>query len=172
MASPFNKTLFIALLLATFSLSAPAKPLLALEEKAGPNWEQLPPQEQRTLKKFADQWEELSPEKRQKLRRGARLWLDMKEPERIIARNRLEQWEQIGPAQQQDIREGFQKFQQLPLQERNLLQKSRHWFMAQTDTRRQQLKDKWDRLPADDREEFLDRLKERWEEDHQEPANN
>lgn len=165
MTIKLDRTIIAVLIFVTSTLTPPERILFGAEEKSPPKWEQLNLQEQRTLKIFANQWEDLPNEKRQKLRRGARLWLQMKEPEKATARTRFEQWEQLGPAQQQDIRNGFQRFQHLPSNESRSLLSSRHWFMNQSEPKRQQLKDQWDQLPVGEREEFLDQLKERWRED-------
>lgn len=164
MTPALKGTLLALPALLVFAFTMAGNRTFALEDKSGPGWEQLRPEERRTLDTFAGQWADLSPEKRQRLRRSARYWLQMNESERVKARTRLEQWELFGPVQQQDIRERFRRFKQLPPHERTLLLESRQWFMTQSEPRRQQWRDRWDRLSAEEREEFLDRLKERWAE--------
>ncbi len=144
-------TILLSVLL---TLSLLASGALAQTNSSGIPWDQLSPQEQRTLKRFADRWDDFPAARQERLRRGANRWSQMNPEERRSAKHNFRKWKQLSREQQERVRKRFERFLQLPGEEQRRLRATRQWFKSQPPERRQELRNKWRSMGPLERRRF------------------
>jgi hypothetical protein len=102
----------------------------------GIDWSQLEPQERSVLGSAKPRWQELSPEQQQRLRDGAR------------------RWQQLTPEQKERTKQGINRWRELPPEQQEAVKQRHNWYRDLPDDRKQQLRDNWQRLREERKQEF------------------
>jgi len=128
---------------------------------AGVPWSSLSPDQQRLLSRMSGQWDQLPPQRQQALADGGQRWLNMSTNQRAQARERFNQWQQLPPQRRQMLRKRWEDFRaQSPAQQQAARDNLRK-FKSLPKQRRQQLRERWQSATPAERQDMIQRLRQR-----------
>ncbi len=128
---------------------------------AGVPWNSLSAEQQKLLGKFSENWNTLPPERQQALARGSTRWLSMTPEQRGQAQQRFQRWHSLPPERRQMLRERWERFQSLPPNEQAAVRQNFRRFQSLPPERRQLLRERWRNASPAERQEMIQRARER-----------
>jgi hypothetical protein len=124
-------------------------------------WSSLSADQQRLLSRLSGQWEALPPQRQQALASGSQRWLGMSPDQRTQAKQRFSQWQQLPPERRQALRQRWQEFRALPPERQQAARENLHKFQQLPPEQRQQLRQRWQRATPTQRQNMVQRARER-----------
>ncbi len=113
------------LALALFALLFCCASFAAAPAKKNPNWSELTPEQQQTLKPLSGEWDSLDASRRTKWLGIAKRYPGMTPTEQKRVQDRMTAWVKLTPDQRRDAREQYRKIGKLPPAKREVV--SQQW---------------------------------------------
>jgi hypothetical protein len=136
--------------------AAPAPPAAA----AVP-WSSLSQDQQRLLSRLSGQWEQLPAQRQQALAGGSQRWLGMSQDQRTQARQRFGQWQQLPQQRREQLRQRWEEFRTQPPARQQAARENFHKFQQLPQQRRQQLRQRWQSATPAQRQNMVERARDR-----------
>ncbi len=126
-------------------------------------WEALTAGQQQMLERFRGQWATLPPERQSRLAAGAARLGDADPAERDDAGRRFRQWQQLTPEQRGAMREQLKEFRRMDPEEQAKVRRNFRRFRQMSPEERRHMQQRWEKLTPAQRQELLDRRRDRHE---------
>ncbi len=143
------------------SPAGPGQPAGTEASTAGVPWNNLSADQQKLLGKFSGNWSTLPPERQQALARGSERWLSMTPEQRGKAQDRFQRWHSLPPERRQMLRDRWERFQSLPPNEQAAVRQNFRRFQNLPPERRQFLRERWRNASPAERQQMIQRARER-----------
>jgi 7-keto-8-aminopelargonate synthetase-like enzyme len=124
-------------------------------------WSSLSPDQQQQLSRLSGQWDQLPPQRQQALASGSQRWLGMSPEQRTQARQRFNQWQQLPEQRREQLRQRWEEFRSLPPARQQAARENFRKFQQLPQDRRQQLRQRWQNATPSQRQEMIQRARER-----------
>jgi hypothetical protein len=124
-------------------------------------WSSLSGDQQKLLGKFSQNWSSLPAERQQALARGSQRWLSMSPEQRGEAQQRFQRWHSLSPEQRSTLRERWEKFRSLPPNQQAAVRQNFRRFQSLPPERRQFLRERWRNATPAERQQMIQRARER-----------
>ncbi len=124
-------------------------------------WSSLSSDQQRLLSRLSGQWDQLPPQRQQALASGSQRWLGMTPDQRGQARERFNQFQQLPPQRRDQLRQRWEEFRALPPARQQAARENFRKFQQLPQQRRQQLQQRWQRATPSQRQDMIQRARER-----------
>lgn len=128
--------------------------LLALAMMPATAFQTLAPEERRLLAPLAGAWPGLDAETQQRLRANARHWLALSPEQQQAMLRRMRAWDALPPAERARRRGAYAAWEALSLTERERVRAAAARIAALTPDQGRALRDAFESLPADQRQEW------------------
>ena len=136
-------------------------PPAAAPAGGGVPWNSLSQDQQHLLSRLSGQWEQLPPQRQQSLASGSQRWLGMSVEQRTQARQRFNQWQQLPDQRRDQLRKRWEEFRSLPPARQQAARENFRKFQQLPQERRQQLRQRWQKASPAQRQDMIDRARER-----------
>jgi hypothetical protein len=127
----------------------------------GVPWSSLSQDQQHLLSRLSGQWEQLPAQRQQSLASGSQRWLGMSAEQRTQARQRFNQWQQLPDQRREQLRKRWEEFRSLPPARQQAARENFRKFQQLPQERRQQLRQRWQKASPAQRQDMVDRARER-----------
>jgi hypothetical protein len=124
-------------------------------------WSSLSPDQQHLLSRMSGQWDQLPPQRQQALASGSQRWLGMTPDQRTQARQRFNQFQQLPPQRREQLRNRWEEFRALPPARQQAARENFRKFQQLPQQRRQQLRKRWQDATPSEREDMIQRARDR-----------
>ena len=141
----------------------PAPAVTAPQPGAAVPWNSLSPEQQRLLSRMSGQWDQLPAQRQQALASGSQRWLGMSPDQRNQARQRFNQFQQLPPQRREQLRQRWEEFRALPPARQQAARENFRKFQQLPQQRRQQLRKRWQSASPSERQDMIQRARDRRE---------
>ena len=124
-------------------------------------WNSLSQDQQHLLSRLSGQWDQLTPQRQQALASGSQRWLGMSPDQRTQARQRFGQWQQLPPQRRDQLRQRWEEFRSLPAARQQAARENFRKFQQLPQQRRQQLRQRWQSATPAQRQNMVQRARQR-----------
>jgi hypothetical protein len=124
-------------------------------------WTSLSQDQQRLLSRLSGQWDQLTPQRQQALASGSQRWLGMSPDQRTQARQRFGQWQQLPQQRRDQLRQRWEEFRALPPARQQAARDNYRKFQQLPQQRRQQLRQRWQNATPAQRQNMVQRARQR-----------
>lgn len=124
-------------------------------------WSSLSADQQKLLGRMSGQWDQLTPQRQQALVSGSQRWLGMSQDQRTQARQRYNQFQQLPEQRRQQLRQRWEDFRSLPPERQQAARENFRKFQQLPQQRRQQLRQRWQSASPAQRQNMIERARER-----------
>ena len=143
------------------SVDPPMNPAATAPASGGVPWSSLSQDQRQLLSRLSGQWDQLPPQRQQALASGSQRWLGMSPQQRTQARQRFSQWQQLPPEHRDQLRRRWEQFRSLPPARQQAARENFRRFQQLPRERRQQLRQRWQRASPAQRQDMIERARER-----------